>query len=340
MSNYIMIGDIHGQAGKLEKLLYRLGFTEVAGVFIPVLGSSVQGDTRLVFLGDFIDRGPNNRRVIEIVRRMIEEGHALAVMGNHEFNAICYHSVHPDTGLPLRPHSPKNQAQHASFLAEYPLAEAETRDVIDWFMKLPLYLKLDTQADQPGDAPIRPASLQHCDCLRVVHACWDKQDIGYLAERLGEPPVMDQCFLLEAACEGTRAFSAIETLLKGPEIPLPAGSSFFDKDGYERTNIRYKWWASGETYREVALVTNEQLPTIPDIPLSGSLHPPPYPVEAPPIFFGHYWMNGEPRLLTQNAVCLDYSAGKDGDLVAYHWYEDDDQSNLCHLSDDRFVTVN
>ena len=340
MSNYIIIGDIHGQAGKLEQLLRRLGFVEVAGVFKPARRSSEYRNPRLVFLGDFIDRGPDNHRVIEIVRQLMAEGHALAVMGNHEFNAICYHTLHPDTGLPLRLHSAKNQTQHASFLAEYPLGEKTTRDVIDWFMTLPLFLKLDTSTDSLTRIPTPPTTRPQCDCLRAVHACWDKEDIGYLAERLGEPAVMDQCFLLEAACEGTRAFAAIETLLKGPEIPLPAGSSFFDKDGYKRTCIRYRWWSGGETYREVALVGSEQLATIPDTPLSGTQHTNAYPAEAPPIFFGHYWLNGEPRLLTRNAVCLDYSAGKDGALVAYHWHHSDDQPRLCRLSDDRFVTTN
>jgi hypothetical protein len=340
MSNYIMIGDIHGQAGKLEQLLDRLGFVEVAGVYKPARGSSEQDTPCLVFLGDFIDRGPDNQRVIEIVRRMIAEGHALAVMGNHEFNAICYHTLHPDTGLPLRSHSAKNQVQHASFLKEYPAGEKATREVIDWFMTLPLFLKLDIASDSLSETPDSSTAGPQCDCIRAVHACWDKEDIGYLAERLGEPAVMDQCFLLEAACAGTRAFAAIETLLKGPEIPLPAGSSFLDKDGYERTFIRYKWWSSGETYREVALVSREQLSTIPDVPLSGSQHTTPYPVEAPPIFFGHYWLNGEPQLLSRNAVCLDYSAGKEGALVAYHWHHSNDSRSLCRLSDDRFVTTN
>ncbi|MGD8591058.1 MAG: metallophosphoesterase [Chromatiales bacterium] len=339
MSNFVMIGDIHGQAGKLEQLLNRLGFAEVAGTYAPARGIARQGDTRLVFLGDFIDRGPDNRRVIEIVRRMMAEGHAQAVMGNHEFNAICYHTLHPDTGVPLRPHSTKNQVQHASFLAEYPLGGETTRDIIDWFMALPLFLELDTQSDPLTGDPNTTAPEHDGEGLRVVHACWDQGDIDYLTERLGEPAVMDRCFLLEATCEGTRAFAAVETLLKGPEIPLPAGSSFLDKDGYKRTHIRYKWWSRGQTYREVAMVSREQLPTIPDLPLAGSNYPRPYPIEAPPIFFGHYWLNGKPRLQSRNAACLDYSAGKKGALVAYHWHNDDPHHNLCGLADDRFITA-
>jgi hypothetical protein len=63
-------------------------------------------------------------RTVKLARRMVEKGAALAVMGNHEFNAIAWHT--PDVrhlGEYLRPHqSPqwgdKNRKQHAYFLAE------------------------------------------------------------------------------------------------------------------------------------------------------------------------------------------------------------------------------
>ena len=45
-----------------------------------------------------------------------------------------------------------------------------------------------------------------------------------------------------------------------------------------------------------------------------------YSHEAPPVFFGHYWMEGEPAPLAPNIACLDYSVAKPGGrLVAYRW---------------------
>jgi hypothetical protein len=38
-----------------------------------------------------------------------------------------------------------------------------------------------------------------------------------------------------------------------------------------------------------------------------------------PTFFGHYWMEGKPALQSDTAVCVDYSAGRGGPLVAYRW---------------------
>ena len=36
-----------------------------------------------------------------------------------------------------------------------------------------------------------------------------------------------------------------------------------------------------------------------------------------PVFFGHYWMTGKPDLQQGNVCCVDYSAGKGGNLVCY-----------------------
>jgi len=44
--------------------------------------------------------------VIDIVKPMIEQGFALSVMGNHEFNAICYATSGQD-GQVLRKHTDK-----------------------------------------------------------------------------------------------------------------------------------------------------------------------------------------------------------------------------------------
>jgi Calcineurin-like phosphoesterase len=79
---YDIIGDIHGHALTLEALLGRLGYAREDGVHR-------HPDRRVIFLGDFIDTGPHQRRALETVRPMVERGHALAVMGNHEFNALA-----------------------------------------------------------------------------------------------------------------------------------------------------------------------------------------------------------------------------------------------------------
>jgi hypothetical protein len=340
MPSYDIIGDIHGQADKLEQLLESLGYVQSDGVYQYEDGGPET--SQAVFVGDFIDGNLSNRRVLDIVRPMVEVGYARAVMGNHEFNAICYHSQHPETGAPLRPHSDKNARQHAEFLTEYPLESADTLEIIDWFKTLPLFLELPTSAGlnvyEVDDDSEQPERIQFADRIRVVHACWDQRWVDYVTGRLGEAAVMDDAFLREAAQEGTEAFEAIETLLKGREIPLPDGASFFDHQRNERRKIRVTWWKAGRTYRDAALVQRDQRDAVPDIPIPDHLCWQAYPDDAPPVFFGHYWMTGEPRAQRHNVACLDYSASRNGPLVGYMWMDGGSQLGGGRLRDERFAS--
>ena len=81
---YDIIGDIHGCAKSLISLLVKLGYQKKNGIH-------QQQGYKVIFLGDFIDRGPYQREVINIVRPMIDNDYALSVMGNHEYNI-----GHPD----------------------------------------------------------------------------------------------------------------------------------------------------------------------------------------------------------------------------------------------------
>ena len=75
------VGDIHGCLDKLERL--------VAGC------EARAGDrpARFVFLGDYIDRGPDSRGVIEFLMRMQQArpGAVVCLKGNHEQLAINAH---------------------------------------------------------------------------------------------------------------------------------------------------------------------------------------------------------------------------------------------------------
>lgn len=292
--NYDIIGDIHGHADKLEDLLLKLKYRFVDGIY-------QHQDRQAVFVGDFIDRGTQNRRVIEIVRAMVEHGKAHAVMGNHEYNAIGYHT--PTSGTDwLRPHSKSKFRQHENFLKEYPLGNFDTNEVIAWFKTLPLFKEIDG--------------------FRIIHACWDEETIVKARPYLNADNTLKDASIVESGTKGADLFNIIERLLKGVELELPKSPkvySFKDKDGKERFDIRVKWWGQADaTYQQLAFGYGDVAQTFPDDQSPDSSYIPFYDEADKPVFFGHYWMDGTPELQQNNVCCVDYSAGKGGALVCYN----------------------
>ena len=291
MQPYDIIGDIHGHADVLEELLLKLGYEKPTGNWLHPLGRKV------LFLGDYIDRGPFIRRTLQIVRGMVGTGEALAIMGNHEYNALLYHTPDGNEGW-LRPHVPKNVGQHAVTLAQFWNHRDEWSDHLDWFARLPLWLDF-------GD-------------FRAVHASWDER---LITER-PDCQVLDSDSLRRSARKGTPEYLLCDTLLKGPEIELPRDCSFIDKDGTVRTKGRLRWWRSprNRTYHDSCIPQSDTIPHLP-IPEADALLCPGYSPVAPPVFFGHYWLpfDGGVRPIATNVACLDYSVAKNGALVAYRW---------------------
>jgi len=219
-------------------------------------------------------------------------------MGNHELNAIHFHTLHPDTGVPLRKHSDKNFAQHAAFLREFALGSPQAQDAIAWMKTLPLLLEFED--------------------FRVVHACWDEAKIDALRAQTKDGVLLEDQFF-SAADKGADIFHLVETVTKGPELALPEGYSITDKDGTVRHDIRLQWWKQkGARWSDIAISVPDlsELPQTeaPDAVLAASYDP-----AAKPVFCGHYWLSGAPVLQAPNVLCLDYSAGRDGPLLSYSW---------------------
>ncbi len=304
---YDIIGDIHGHADALQDLLQKMGYWKKGGVY-------VHSERQVIFLGDFLDRGPKINQVLETVYPMLESGSAMAVMGNHELNALAFHTPRLEKpGEYLRPHNESNIKQHKATLDQLP---SHIRDFhLGWIRKLPLWL------DLAG--------------LRVVHACWDELQMATVANGLHEHGGITDEFLHSACTPGGAIFAPIEVLLKGKEALLPDGMVFHDADGHERRSVRTKWYlpTKGQTYRTYALQMD---PIDCDTPLTDSAvkAAAPYPEDAKPVFIGHYWLNAPtPSLLANNVACVDYSVAKGGFLCAYRW--DGEQK----LMDNKFVSV-
>lgn len=76
-----IIGDIHGCYDELISLLVKLGYEIPSVDGKPI---SHQEGRKVVFLGDYVDRGPKVVNVLKLVMKMHKDGIALCVPGNHD----------------------------------------------------------------------------------------------------------------------------------------------------------------------------------------------------------------------------------------------------------------
>lgn len=67
--NFFVIGDVHGCSEELKILLHQLPLDQ---------------KSTILFLGDYVDRGPNSKGVIDTVLNISELYNVIALKGNHE----------------------------------------------------------------------------------------------------------------------------------------------------------------------------------------------------------------------------------------------------------------
>lgn len=286
---YDIIGDIHGYCSKLKELLLKLGYAEQDGSF-------AHPERKVIFVGDYIDRGPEIRETLQLVKGMVDAGNAIALMGNHEYNAVAYATRGAD-GEYLRRHNAVHTKQHRATLEQFANHPEEWQGFLQWFYTLPLFL-----------------DLGH---LRAVHACWDADHINWLKEN--NYPTLNEELLHSSHQKGSRAYTVINDTLKGMEFNIPAAYAWQDKDGHTRISNRIKWWVDPAQnyfgdflFNCPASLVEEKIP--------ADVHFNIYPGDAPPVFFGHYWLEDTyPVIQAANVICLDFSVAKNGYLVSYRW---------------------
>jgi hypothetical protein len=300
-----LVGDIHGEIELLRELLGRLGYDED--------GNHPKG-RRLVFIGDLGDRGPDSPAVIECVRRLVGNGRAQCLLGNHELNLLRNDSKSGNRWFinPLHP----EQQRGGEFSHCRPAPEALKPVWLEFFESLPLVLERDD--------------------LRVVHAAWDSAEINVLRRENGSTAALFRGFedqtdrnlaaegLLEAAGK-EKAQWKHELDNESAKVPLLPALGKVDErrqmgnpvrvatSGVERLAQRAFWskgkWRMCERVRWWA---EYQQPV--------------------PVIIGHYWRNadaqpasngfeGAPEMFDDvgaqawvgalgNVYCVDFSAGK------------------------------
>lgn len=208
-----IVGDIHGEIDALRDLMSALGY--------DARGSHPLG-RRLVFVGDFIDRGPDSPGVVRLVGNLLDRGLAYAVMGNHDLSVASGRMKHYNAWF--FGHEPVGPT-------ERPVTTERERDELRSILRT------------------LPVGLARSD-LRVVHACWHEPSASALmhatdpvdANKSHRDAIRARFSGRHDTPEASLALqneNPIKVMTSGLEMPV--ATPFFG-GGKLRTQARRPWW--------------------------------------------------------------------------------------------------
>ena len=158
-----VVGDVHGYIDELRTALREAGLTDADDHWAA-------GNTRLWFLGDFTDRGPDGIGVIDLVMQLSAEaaavgGYCKALLGNHELLLL---GAHRFTDTPIN-----SGAGTASFQAAWLLNGGQRTDMerlqehhIRWMSRLDAMAVADDHLLLHSDCS---AYLDYGDTIEAVN---------------------------------------------------------------------------------------------------------------------------------------------------------------------------
>lgn len=154
-----VIGDVHGEIDVLNQLLDQLGYSQ---------NGKHEDGRHLVFVGDLMDRGWNSLAVYEKVSKMVEEGYAHCVVGNHELNLL----------IPAKKDSPTPKMKGGN---NWFHGAVELVDATDPTSIQPQHILTDDakRREIQEFCASLPIAIEAVG-IRIVHACWDSEAIKML----------------------------------------------------------------------------------------------------------------------------------------------------------------
>ncbi len=297
-----IIGDIHGEIDALSALLDVLGYRPD--------GQHPSG-RKLVFVGDFCDRGPDSVAVIHQARRLIENGAAQAVLGNHEINLLV-EDAKDGSGWYFDQRFESDQTYYAPFVRA---SAAERQEIHAFFNSLPLALARED--------------------LRIVHAAWHADSIAAVrALPVGQVRSLHEAFTEKVRQEAMRdglldryhaQLQRWKHELESEENPPPFLHAIADYDRLQQQHNPFKVLTSGvEVKTETAFFSGNRWRFSDRVAWWNTY------AGQTPVLIGHYWrlFRPDPQQFVprysqlfagmdslawhgqdRNVFCIDYSAG-------------------------------
>lgn len=139
-----IVGDIHGEYEALLELIKNMGYDK---------DGNHPDNRKLIFIGDLCDRGPDSPSVILLVKKLIKNGNAQAILGNHELNLLQL-KAKDGAGWFFK----ERQYKDKSYAPFNIMDDEGKNEIYDFLKSLPLALENED--------------------LRIVHATWDSEKIN------------------------------------------------------------------------------------------------------------------------------------------------------------------
>lgn len=310
-SKYDIIGDVHGYATPLRQLLDQLGYSQDENA-----DWHHDEGRQLIFVGDLIDRGPEQKDTLHLVRSLVESDMAKCILGNHEYSILRLHIERSNGKGPVQSLA-DSRNQHKAFFDQ--LTKEEIDDILPFLFSLPIYLDLPE--------------------FRVVHAYYSQDYIDYLTENHVLTPEgrfkNEAVFTLVAHQNGpTDLKERLEALIKGPVVRFP--EPFRDHVDEPRKRCRIKWWLNTDDVRDMIDFSDKKNPGLrykysaDEIDTSFLPSPIRYSDDKP-LFFGHYWMRAAvPHVISSKLACTDFSVSSEDKLAAYR-FQGESELNSDHF---------
>lgn len=155
------IGDIHGCHDQLLVLLAKIKAHSGSRPF------------RGIFLGDYVDRGPKSREVVNQVRGLVtgRGGHGIwkALKGNHE--ELMVQALAGEDSLEMWPSNGGKET-----VASYRGRESEMREHAAWLATLPTMIETENHVFVHAGCSPRYALAEQPDEVRLWIRGWEKDD--------------------------------------------------------------------------------------------------------------------------------------------------------------------
>ena len=279
----LLIGDVHGEASLLEKVLQDPEFK----------------DHYYLVIGDLFDRGPDSPKCWQLIQELRRLGKGSSLMGNHELNTAIGDEKEGNGWF----FNNFDSNQHERMFLPCAILDSDKKEaVLDFINKTPLYARLKGDASYAIHAFLDTKTLHKLktdleayqfktwkelydyydlkikeQCLKVPYHEWI-QSPDWIKFKSSEKNPDRKAFFTEEIAEFQYKIhmdNPLKLLLAGPlDTPVKNLEDVFYAGGRWRTASRSKWWQYSNSKKEIV--------------------------------FGHYWR----RHLEKNAsVSLDENFG-------------------------------